>query len=848
MRLAVVVAMLLAAAPVSAATIHGLVFDDLNNDGLPSLGEPGHAGAVVALGVEQFVVTDAMGRFSIDVPDDAPAEIVWVRAPEGFAPGPIWQLWDGTRDIELALHRLPHPIMQPFTFIVTADTHIPAAQTYFGTVDLAAVAHEATELVPEPAFFTILGDITQGNHDAEFDHVEEALAELTIPWVPVPGNHDWWDGGLTWFRRMGPDNYSFDLGGVHFVVWNMARSDDEVRQYLGAELAHVAPGTPIVALTHAPPSEAVVQALRELHVAYLLTGHTHTNRVIDHGDLIELGTEPLLMGGLDFSPAGYRVVTVDGGKLTSYHRTVVETPALSIVQHCAGDALDVSTELAAARNTVTARVDCGAPIALAPLGGWIYGAPIAPVGSGAHVVDVTATSAAGIRATRSTTLLACTRSTVKSGDDWPSLGGGADHRGARPAELAPPLAEVWAAPVGGQALQAAPVIGGGAVIVVGTDLADGGTGGVTAFELATGARRWHVATPKPVRGGAAIAAGTVAIQMVDGVALGLDLATGREKWRIPLAKDTPIAARTTFGTPTPDGTDVAIGNQHELAIVDAATGAIRWSDDPVPTGTDSQTLAAVAIGGGLAVGTFDRAVGGVIAWDRATGARRWQVVPPFVTAVNASPVIADGRVFVVSGDDSVSAFDLAGKLVWRVALDPAGFEWGYATVGTPAIAAGVLVVPTLYRDLVALDAATGATLWRAGGTPSPLRTTHYRGKDQAGFEASPVITGQLVWAADTAGQLVARDLHTGDERGRISLGEPVLAGLAVSGDWLVATTYDGVVHALATSAPRAGPPIAGCVDGSAEPARQLRVGGRAAFAALAIVVAGLAALWRRRRR
>jgi outer membrane protein assembly factor BamB len=243
----------------------------------------------------------------------------------------------------------------------------------------------------------------------------------------------------------------------------------------------------------------------------------------------------------------------------------------------------------------------------------------------------------------------------------------------------------------------------------------------------------------------------------------------------------------------------------------------------------------------------------VIAWDRATGARRWQVLPPQVIAVNASPVIADRRVFVASGDDSVTAFDLAGKPIWRVALDPTGFDWGYATAGTPAYArdelasAGVLVVPTLYRDLVALDARTGAILWRAGGTPSPLRTTHYRGKDQAGFEASPVITGGLVWAADTAGELVARDLHSGAERGRIALGAPALAGLAVSGDWLVATTYDGIVHALAPSRPRLGEPVAGCAALPPDPPRHLHVGRVAGLAAV-LIVAAVVALLRRRRR
>ena len=57
-----------------------------------------------------------------------------------------------------------------------------------------------------------------------------------MPYVPVPGNHDWYDGGATWFAHYGPDNYSFDIASMHFVVWNMAMTETEIRDYLGAEL------------------------------------------------------------------------------------------------------------------------------------------------------------------------------------------------------------------------------------------------------------------------------------------------------------------------------------------------------------------------------------------------------------------------------------------------------------------------------------------------------------------------------------------------------------------------------------------------------------------------------------
>jgi uncharacterized protein (TIGR03382 family) len=288
-----------------------------------------------------------------------------------------------------------------------------------------------------------------------------------------------------------------------------------------------------------------------------------------------------------------------------------------------------------------------------------------------------------------------------------------------------------------------------------------------------------------------------------------------------------LVAAAIFAPPATDAGDILIGNQHRLAAISAAEGAMVWSVDPVPLGQDSEALSAVAVGDGAAFGVFNRALGGVGAWDRMTGIERWRVEGALTTAINASPVVADGVVYIVNGIDEVFALDATtGAMRWQVKLDPAGFDWGNATVGTPAIAKQVLVVPTLYHDLVALDATSGLELWRYAGTPSPVRSTHYRGAAEAGFEASPVITGDIVWTADTAGQLTALDLHTGTALWHTALGAPVLGGLAVSGDWLVVASYDGSVRGFAATPtePTAPAPVAceamspgGCCDAGGDP-------------------------------
>jgi len=78
------------------------------------------------------------------------------------------------------------------------------------------------------------------------------------------------------------------------VVWNMAlQGGGTIRHYLGAELSHVDKSMTIVApdpTRHRRPS--VIPALaRPSGVAYVLTGHTHSNRNrSDHDGVIELNT------------------------------------------------------------------------------------------------------------------------------------------------------------------------------------------------------------------------------------------------------------------------------------------------------------------------------------------------------------------------------------------------------------------------------------------------------------------------------------------------------------------------------------------------------------------------------
>ncbi len=846
----------LAAIPATAcgATLTGAVYIDRNGDRVRQGSEPGVPGAVVALDGAAFAVTDARGEYVLDVP--LVAGIVWVRVPDGFRPGPVWR---PAQAGELDLGVVPltaDEAAAPVTFVVAADSHMTdnPADPWDGG-DLADAIDQAIGLPEPPRFFTIVGDVTQGNQPGEFARIDAALDGVTVPWVPVPGNHDWYDGGAAWRARWGPDNYSFDVGDLHVIVWDTNLSDDRQIGFVTADLAHVAPSMTVVGLGHASPNDAVADQLAALGVDYLFTGHWHANRRVEREGLVEWGTQTFVMGSIDQSPSGYRVITFEGGVPSIVHRERLLAPQLALTAphpgSCAppsGFELIVAAALDAATPEVTARLDCGEPIELAPRGGWTFAAAVPALAPGPHAVTLQATSPSGRSHTRQVSFEVCaTTDPAPVPGDWPQLGGGPAHAGNAPRPIAPPLTQRWATSVGGTVVLGSPVVADGIVVVSVTDLGAGDGGGLVALDLATGAVRWRYVTPYPVRNAPAIDGDTVVVALGHGEIHAVGLADGARRWSYDVADGLPTFESSLWAAPTIADGAVLVTVQGRMAAIDLATGLPRWEQALVPVYPWLGTLAAVAAGEGAAIATYSRD-DGLTAWSAATGSKLWEIKSGRSVAINATPVIAGGIAYIVSSLGAVTAVEIAtARQLWSNGYTPGGFDWGYSVTAAPAVAGGRLFLPTQWKDLVAIDAATGAELWRATTPLGPLNFAHYRSAEP-GFAASPVVTGDLVWVPRPDGSLVALAADDGRELWSTDLGAPIVSAPAPAGDYLIVATYDGTVRALAPAAAAITPTTAApCPDLPPAPpvdpggcCSSVRDDGRSALL-LGAVIAGLLA-------
>lgn len=211
-----------------------------------------------------------------------------------------------------------------FTFAYISDAHIQhiKGKEFVQNWDMGlkrAVA-ECNMLVPKPDFVIFGGDLAQLGSKPELDHGAELLSALKYKTYHVMGEHDYYlDLGKYWEKLFGPQWYSFDHKGVHFVVLNSILTTDEwtkkwptdaqrmvemagldnpngspfmvgekQREWLKKDLEKIKKDTPIVVLSHSPLQkifknwnfwtddaeqvQAILKPFKKVNVIY---GHVH---------------------------------------------------------------------------------------------------------------------------------------------------------------------------------------------------------------------------------------------------------------------------------------------------------------------------------------------------------------------------------------------------------------------------------------------------------------------------------------------------------------------------------------------------------------------------------------------
>lgn len=386
----------------SQFTLEDLPIESIGFDGYNVTGRVvdqngnGLSGVVVSDGL-QCVRTMGDGRFYLNS-NLSKTKFVWVSTPSGYLPQveagiPKYYklltsgtLSGGVYDMgDYALNAMANP--DHFTILMSADPQ-PRDHTKWNIDNVAYRSVRAAEDLYRELTETAmgiggrqvigicLGDLVHEDMDLLSSYAL-TLGTLGYPTYNVMGNHDYDtsaaddDAGAVPFENLfGPRNYSFNMGGLHFVVLdniimkkvgtNLTMDPDhdkgglteEVWAWLQADLALVPTSTKLMVCSHAPMFKADSNAERtggshpvqygpeygdlidnyaEIHA---WAGHTHSTfnfnyksshahkRVQVHTlarSTGELWTNEYLASG---TPRGFTVVNVDNGEVTwKFHPT-----------------------------------------------------------------------------------------------------------------------------------------------------------------------------------------------------------------------------------------------------------------------------------------------------------------------------------------------------------------------------------------------------------------------------------------------------------------------------------------------------------------------------------------------
>lgn len=349
---------------------------------------------------------------------------------------------------------------------------------------------------------------------------------------------------------------------------------------------------------------------------------------------------------------------------------------------------------------------------------------------------------------------------------WAQAGGSASKSYGHLALSESPT-RVWTASVAGSTdrrrLAAAPVVGEGKLVAVGTDSV------VTAFDAKTGAQLWRyrmqVASDlasAAFGGGASIDGGRVYATNGVGEVVALDAETGTEIWKVQPAG--PLRGSPTIAF----GQIYVMTQDNQIFSLNASNGELEWQEGGSATQAGVFGVAAPAAGQGSVIAGYSsgelsayRYENGRTLWADALARTSISTEVGALSDIDADPIIDSGRVYALGQGGRMAAYELlTGQRIWELNL---------AGISTPAIAGEWIFTLTDDARLLAIARSTGRVRWMT-------QLQQYRDeKDRKGpiFWTGPVLAGNQLWVASSRGLLYKVSTGEGSAQQYLDLNQPI---------------------------------------------------------------------------
>ena len=726
------------------------------------------------------------------------------RAKEFYKPLVIKE--KSAENVDFELLNYPEDRETDFSFIQISDVHVGKYNIQKDSYAFNEVIEELNRAGTKTRFIVATGDLTNLGSEAELNAYKEIVKKSKLLYFNCYGGHD----GLTTSKEvnkteftnyekiLGPAYYSFNYGSFHFVLLGDTLSDIKQRKWLTKDL-ELHKDKKLVVFQHIDPNESELKYFSDFGLQGLFYGHWHADKIFKYGNkALIASTPPSCFGGIDLSPAGYRLSNISKGVLTTEYRVSgmeklvnVILPSDTVV-NIKGN-LPIVIDVYDSANTVSSvecKVDSNSWITLDRKGKFTFRGECLVADPKEHVLMVNAKFSGGETINKEIKFTTGDIKVALPSDktSYPMFQFDNCRTGNTPDIVKTPLNLAWQFNTGDTIYLSSPVVGDG-MVFIGTEQDEKVKGYVYALEVKTGKQIWKFETDSSVKHTVVFnkKENMVYAASVLGVIYALDSKTGKEKWRYSL----PDKYSWMYNSPLLYEDILYTGVRSAFVALEAKSGSLLWKKsfgDDWLMNYSSPVIDEGKLYFSLSADKKLRAV------EAKSGKVLWEAKEKNIESIlNSTPCVSKGYIYLGGNPGGLFKIDAqSGKTVWSA---ESGGGW---TLSSASVDAENVYIGTPYGALVAVNKETGKKIWGFDTEETIGWFSPYTKSDNL-IISSPVISGNTVYFGANDGIFYAVDTKTGKKIWSYNLGSPVLSSAAVSGNAVFISAYDGNVYAFTQS-------------------------------------------------
>lgn len=776
-------------------------------------------------GVAEVVVSDGFNLYKSDkdglfkFEPSKRARFVYISTPDGYEQ--IGEFW---KSIGAVLQGDASGVeSKEIIFRVKRRTNLTSSFVHIGDTE-ARIHKDWVDVLKEyvyfnkPDFVVFNGDICY-EKGLKFHARELTSATLGTRAVYTLGNHDLVDGSYgeqLYEKLFGPVWYSFNSGGVHFVVTPVLYGDrkpsysaDDVYTWLKKDLDAVPKGMPVMLFNHhftgydtdfLLKGENIEIDLLDYNFKAYFYAHYHIN-LLEYSEktgVTTIATMSPNKGGIDHTPSSFRKVSFDNkGNLESEIRyaslkghisaTIFEEDASfrDRVTHLSGvvsvspsmynllvNVYDTRTNV----EQVTASWGDGEYL-LQKVSDWTWRTTLP---AGEHKALVTARFANG----------SVLKSIAKDPSDI-----GIAYTGAQ--EVSAPEIK-WVSSLGNHTFMTSPIVSDGLVISATYDPNGKGGSAIHAVSATSGAVVWRLPVINSIKNNMALWEGTLLACDVLGNLYAVEVATGKLLWSSSL-REKELHPIYSQGVTVHNGV-VYAGHGHYLSALNVSDGSLLWRNSSWSGGVCTVASPVVEPQSGVLLTAAYWT--GRFAHNAATGELLWQKKDDDTRIADNSPVYFKGKFFYLSPSYIMEVDPLSGQELVKHKIN-----YTINNNSRPVVTDKLFIVGTTDKGVVAFDRLNGyKELWNFKTNPGLVYTAPYTKDFQMTVESGAFLDAGaqgeangsegVVYFGANDGYLYSVNATTGVFRWRINLGAPILGNIVVHKRVLYASDFAGNLWAI----------------------------------------------------